>query len=176
MEPFLGVGLGLMGICFSFCFAIAIDDDFADIIFGGIGVLSTILFGMSVITGIAVTSVKTESSDQKMAATPIISVANSTSTEGEGSFGFGSGSFVIATDEVYRYYYETPEGIKQGKVPASETIIKYTDETPTLLKITDTTKTTEHRWWFYHREYDTSSTHYELLIPEGSVVNQFNLN
>lgn len=180
MSPGVGIFIGLLGMIGSIFFLTgSVDDNDYGMFkfFLATSILSVILLIMSIIVSATVAvDVKTES-DQKIVTTPIISVSNSTSTGGEGSFALGSGSFVIATDEVYRYYYETSEGIKQGKVPASETVIKYTDEAPVLRKITDTTQTTERWWWFYHWEHEpTSSTHYELLIPEGSVINQFNLN
>ncbi len=94
----------------------------------------------------------------------------------------GSGSvyhYVIATDEVYRYYYKRNDGsYMQDKVTAKGTRIVPIDEaeTPKLVKVTEV-KREKHFWWlFFGYTEEKTSSHYELLIPEGSVVFQFNLN
>ena len=82
------------------------------------------------------------------------------------------GSFVIATNDIYRYYYETDDGIRQGTVPASNTIIYYTDEAPYLAIVTEKYHYYGERWFVYSESW-TESMHYELHVPEGSVAVQF---
>ncbi len=139
-------------------------------------ILGIICIGLGIYARNHFVGVKMEVEDHTT-TTPIISVSNSTSTDGSGNFNWGSGSFVIATGEVYRYYYETPEGIRQGTVPANDTVIKYTDEPPVLRHIYFIAR--EVKTWLpniVHVGEDIVTSYYELLIPEGSVVNQFNLN
>ena len=105
----------------------------------------------------------------------IVSVSTSENVNGSGSICH----YVIATDEVYRYYYKRNDGsYMQDKVTAKGTRIVPIDETetPKLVKVTEVERE-KHFWWLFfgYTEQKTSS-HYELLIPEGSVVFQFNLN
>ena len=103
----------------------------------------------------------------------IVSVSSAEDVSGSG----GIGSFVVATNDMYRYYYQTKDGgYKQGKITADGTIIRYTDETPQLIKVTKIEY--EKRSWIgiFWREEQTTKSHYEFLVPEGSVQNQFNFN
>lgn len=112
--------------------------------------------------------------------TPLYSLANGISIEGQGSTGI-FGSFVISSADTYRYYYKEGDRIRQSNVPVSKTYIEYiTDENtkPHLVGMYTWPQIIcryngEERIW----DYDSSKeTIYVLYVPEGSVVESFELN
>ena len=135
--------------------------------------------------GVRASSVECEerSPTQVLQDTKLYSLANGTKTEGQGNFGILGGSFVISGTDTYRYYYKEGNRIRQSNVPASSTYIEYiTDENtaPHLVKIKSWKQVIcryngEESIW----DYDTQSfvrTYYILYVPEGSVVESFELN
>ena len=115
--------------------------------------------------------------------TKLYSLANGTKIEGKGTSSMFGGSFVISSADTYRYYYKEGKRIRQSNVPASQTYIEYiTDEktAPHLVKIKSWKQVIcryngEERIWNYDSE-SNSKTYYVLYIPEGSVVESFELN
>ena len=114
--------------------------------------------------------------------------------EGGGHFSGGSGNFVIATNEVYLYYYKTAEGgYKQGKVNAETTTIYEEKDCkqPRLLsydsiihvtrKYSGAEKIGRMILLFFSSKEKTSTdtaknTRYEIYVPEGTVVQNFTLD
>ena len=80
--------------------------------------------------------------------------------------------YVVISGDNYLCFYQTPEGIREQKVPAKpeNTVIVYTDETPQL-SITTTVTYYRHDWWFFYTDKtDQTKVKYELRIPEGSLT------
>lgn len=81
------------------------------------------------------------------------------------------GYLVISGDD-YLYFYETPEGVRERKIPAKpdNTVIIYTEETPQVITTTTTTDS-RRSWWLFYSEYDTEEeVKYEIYIPKGSLT------
>lgn len=112
--------------------------------------------------------------------TTLYSLANGTKIEGQGSTGI-FGSFVISSADTYRYYYKEGDWIRQSSVPVSKTYIEYiTDENtkPHLVGMYSWPQVVchyngEERIWNYD---NLKETIYILYVPEGSVVESFELN
>ena len=81
------------------------------------------------------------------------------------------GYLVISGDD-YLYFYETPEGIREKKIPAKpdNTVIVYTEETPQVITTTTTTDYRKDWWLFYTEYYRTEEVKYEIYIPKGSLT------
>ncbi len=75
-------------------------------------------------------------------------------------------SYITSSDDTYRYYYETTDGIVQGKIPADKAVIDFTDGEP-LLRIITQTITTDTEWQgpFYSTKTETKII-YKFLIPK----------
>lgn len=99
-----------------------------------------------------------------------------------------SGLFYVSmsTDGVYTYYYKTNDGgYKQGKVNADNTII-YEEDNCKSPSIQRYCKYTQNNWsetWtkillFSSKQdkYVSDSDRYEVHVPKGTVVQEFNLN
>ena len=118
---------------------------------------------------------------EELKDTKLYSLANGTKVEGQGSWGVLGGSFVISSADTYRYYYKQGKHIRQSNVPVSDTYIDYiTDENtaPHLSKM-KSWKVLICRYNGEESTWDlatTTRTYYILYVPEGSVVESFELN
>lgn len=114
--------------------------------------------------------------------TKLYSLANGTKVEGQGSWSMFGGSFVISSADTYRYYYKEGDRIRQSSIPASSTYIEYLTDENIAPHLTENKSwkqlvcryNGEERIWDY--ESVTSTIYYVLYIPEGSVVESFELN
>ena len=173
-----------------FILALAWRDDSESVISLIACVVSIILFAGSIVGLVYWREVRADSVEceersptQVLQDTKLYSLANGTKTEGQGSWGMLGGSFVISSTDTYRYYYKEGNRIRQSNVPASSTYIEYiTDEdtAPHLVKIKSWKQLVcryndEERIWNYDSE-SFVRTYYVLYVPEGSIVESFELN
>lgn len=78
----------------------------------------------------------------------------------EGSFILGSGH--VQDVQYYFYYYETPKGIKLGKIEAEDSYIVETNSiTPSIYEV---------------KESGTVDVYYNIYVPVGTVVASYTLN
>jgi hypothetical protein len=158
-----------------FLFVVAADDDSeggVKLVIAG-AVIKIILIIVFIIATTSEPEIIKKSETQTEVVKKIVSVSSTEDVSGSGNMCH----YVVATNEMYRYYYPTKDGgYKQGKVTAEGTIIRYTDETPQLIKVTKIEY--KKRSWIglFWKEEQTAKSHYEFLVPEGSVQNQFNFN
>ena len=93
--------------------------------------------------------------------------------------GYGGRCYVkITTSEVYCYYYRLDDGgVKLGKVRASEATIYQGDYIPCIKTIEACKKpygmtVKQSKFWLFHE----GEKFYEIYVPEGTVVEEFNLD
>ncbi len=133
-----------------------------------------IIVAVAIFTWACCSDHKTSNTETSTKEVSIVSVFASTTVNGKGDFSWGNGSFVVSTNDVYQYYYTTPEGIKQGKVPTNKTVINFTEDEP-VLRITTAVTTDNYSWWGpFHLETTTEDKKYEFLIPQSYVLSQSN--
>ena len=93
---------------------------------------------------------------------------------------FGEGSLVIASMDVYRYYYQEGDRIRQTSIPAEEAYIEYIDanSTPKLVKYYDYCVQTYHlKGTDKVKDCVTDeTTYYVFYVPEGSVAQVYNFD
>ena len=93
--------------------------------------------------------------------------------------GYGGMYYVkIQTSEVFCYYYRLDNGgVKFGKVRASEATIYQGDYAPHIKTIEVIKKpygmtVKQSKFWLFHK----GEKFYEIYVPEGTVVEEFNLD
>jgi hypothetical protein len=118
--------------------------------------------------------------------TELYSLTNGTKLDASGKNGLFSGNFVVSSIDTYRYYYVEGSRIRQGSVPADKTYIEYiTDESVSPhLEVINTWEEIVCHYNGKERVWKTApvdtiakaETYYVLYIPEGSIVESFELN
>lgn len=153
---------------------------------GSLLLIVAIFMGMKGCSKSGVTKLDNEYHKETILDREIYSLTNGNmNVEGEGHFYRGTGSFIIVSSETYRYYYKEGERFLQGNVPAEQTYIEYIadGEQPRI--------TGYHEWEIEFYEYNgivkgrcynkkpyrvNERTYYVVYVPEGSIVESFNLN
>ena len=82
------------------------------------------------------------------------------------SEGGGNWTYIkIDANQYYTFYYKDGEAYKLGKINASDAAVYQTNETePKIIRIS------------YSQNGHVNKCTYEIYVPEGSIVEQFNLN
>lgn len=110
----------------------------------------------------------------------IVSINDNSQLSGHGSAFYVS----INTSGIYTYYYQLEDGgYKQSTVPANKTVIYEEDncENPSVMQYGTYTKNNWSTTWskiliFSDKNDDYKGCRYEIHVPKGTIVQEFNLD
>ena len=146
-------------------------------------VVGVVVMGLSTF-GIIKVLDKIDYYEEKTETVKIVSLQDNSQVEGNGGGGFLHVYITIGTSGMYTYYYQLDDGgYKQGRIDADYTII-YEEDNCEMPRVETYTTFNQNNWskfWtkvlvFSNKDGKEKSKRYEIHVPKGTVVQEFNLD